>query len=820
MPGNVNVIRSDGSVLSTDPETAAKLVAVGMRYESAGEQAERGRQEGEEAYYSQTGQRIGAGVEGVLSGVTLGISDHVIGDEESALRAQYNPGTRLGGEIVGAVGTALLTGGASLGAEGAAAGAGIGARIAARTPAGLVTRAANSAGLAAEARGVGAVGRGLVVGAVEGAGAGLQAEVANSALSGDPLTVETTLAGMGWGALFGGGIGGLAGGAASKLEAGVVARAEAKVAVSAEERLAGVANEAYGTLHGTFRDTGKTIGTAIDDATAQVGKLEVHAAKTADTLRSVPRHNLDEIGSAVTASREALNDVVGRGLLTQSETRAAHREAASALSALGKAVKSGTIEDIPVLIESFETRMSALMEAPGPTGQRMLKESMEGFERTPTPGLKSTDVSALEEVDAMAQLRLKTQGDSFKELASLGAASSVLKSAPLELAGFARMTEPKAEKVFGAVETVLKSGAPELEGTRVGLRYAIDGMAERMGLVTDATGAEKLRELWMASKKVASSSGETAATEAASGSPGWLRRQMGYAAGRGASQAAATEFGAGTMGRSLAYGLGIKMATGLLGLKGAILGKITEKAAALTPMAAKAARTAQRLGPRAEPLAVRLDGTPDDEKDRRKLLENRRREINEAAPTVRDTLFRGVQPLDVHHPEYAAALHAKAVEQFKTLYNELPRDPGKAFSKLKSLWKPDPVATEKFARVYEVFQNPVAVANRALDTLEISSEAAKALRTMDPELFTHLRVNVLERLAHPDVMDSLDYGDQCRLGTLLDLPLHSTLTPRFIAPQQQMFTIRNEPLTLPPQPGMSNGGGSGGGTQAQKLTER
>jgi hypothetical protein len=206
-------------------------------------------------------------------------------------------------------------------------------------------------------------------------------------------------------------------------------------------------------------------------------------------------------------------------------------------------------------------------------------------------------------------------------------------------------------------------------------------------------------------------------------------------------------------------------------------------------------------------------------------MKARSQEIREAAGSVRDILYKNVQGLSEAHPELASAMHAHGVKRFEFILNKLPRDPGMAFNRLQSLWKPDNIQTEKFSRYYEVFQNPVAVVREILKTGRVLPEWAEGLREMDPALFTHLRVEMLNKLSDPKVMAKLDYPQQVSLGVLLDLPLHSTMKPRFVATQQQMFMERNTPIPMPPQPGTSNGGrpsgaaNSKGATSSQKITE-
>jgi hypothetical protein len=118
-------------------------------------------------------------------------------------------------------------------------------------------------------------------------------------------------------------------------------------------------------------------------------------------------------------------------------------------------------------------------------------------------------------------------------------------------------------------------------------------------------------------------------------------------------------------------------------------------------------------------------------------METRKRELAEAAPIIRDTMYRAVQPLSIEHPDLAASLHQLGVKRFQFLMSKLPKDPGLAFSNLKSLWKPDKVEVEKFSRYYEAYHDPVGVLTRALDTGENHAGgcgrcARNEPRTLDP----------------------------------------------------------------------------------------
>ena len=119
--GKVVLKRPDGSILEVDEKDSEELKhAFGYKDEAEEERSSRNAKASYESYYSGLGQRIKTGIEGLTSGLTAGGSDKLLqwatdagitGDEWRA-RAEVNPGTRLGTEIIGAVGPALFSGGA------------------------------------------------------------------------------------------------------------------------------------------------------------------------------------------------------------------------------------------------------------------------------------------------------------------------------------------------------------------------------------------------------------------------------------------------------------------------------------------------------------------------------------------------------------------------------------------------------------------------------------------------------------------------------------------------------------------------------------
>jgi len=142
--GRVYVLSPSGNLGTVDE---AELPTLGAGYQLADEQTVQKQIEAEE--YGDVGSQIGAGLEGVAQGATLGgygalaslASDDY--DRERRLREEHNPVTSTVGNVVGAVAPALLSGGAgAAGTVARLAPAALEANLGARLAAHLGTKAA------------------------------------------------------------------------------------------------------------------------------------------------------------------------------------------------------------------------------------------------------------------------------------------------------------------------------------------------------------------------------------------------------------------------------------------------------------------------------------------------------------------------------------------------------------------------------------------------------------------------------------------------------------------------------------------------------
>lgn len=214
--GNITLVRPDGSTLSVSPERAVKLKRLGYEEQTEEDRSAKNVERLNEEKFTTFGQKVKTGLEGAISGATLGLADLGFTSEASRARAKYNPGTRLVTEVVGAIAPAILTGGGSIAESAAVVGAKEVAALTAKqavkagvkkglslTPAALVER-----GGAALGRAAGGGLKGSVVAATfEGGVGGMGAAITNAKLNNDPVTVEAMLAGGTMGAVIAGPLG-------------------------------------------------------------------------------------------------------------------------------------------------------------------------------------------------------------------------------------------------------------------------------------------------------------------------------------------------------------------------------------------------------------------------------------------------------------------------------------------------------------------------------------------------------------------------------------------------------------------------------------
>jgi len=254
MPDKVTLVRPDGTLLDASPEQAQRLALLGYKEEGLDAASARLAGEAKEEYFSSPLQKVEAGIEGIASGLTFGATDYISGALGSDVqsRAQYNPGTRLASETLGALVPLILSEGASAGATGIRGAAKFsGPR--------LLADAAEAATSGVK----GGLTRAVAKGAIEGSIYGAAGSADHAYLSGDPITSEAVFHGLGWGAVIGGAFAGIGHGIQAAGEAAQAAKVEANVVESKAGNLA----RSSGAEYSAFRNEVSGLAAATREAT-------------------------------------------------------------------------------------------------------------------------------------------------------------------------------------------------------------------------------------------------------------------------------------------------------------------------------------------------------------------------------------------------------------------------------------------------------------------------------------------------------------------------------------------------------------------------
>lgn len=839
--GLTRLIRPDGSTLTVDSSDAPVLKTLGYKEATPEQEYAQNAQSAEKEYFDRPFSKLATFTEGAASGMAdtglQNLQDTL--DPYERDRAANNPGYRFAGELAGSLPYMALPG-VGEAVEGAEA-VSTGARLA-------------------------KLGRGVVRGAGEGALWGAYGAEQNAKLAGEPMTAEAYFAGAGWGAIWGGGLtaaGHGLGALGTKLRGPKDPTAIADEAV----RTLGVKEEAEFSRAKAEADIHTTINEGISNRDAALSVVEdAHYNDFRGAINDaheVMKNSVQEIKDTFSpeAVRENLQYFKDQNAATYDwlvetgnikDVRKAARGAQEAAMEGIAAGKAGNWDKMESSLEKYREHMGTINE-----GLNM--PMVEGMEVPEFPGMSA--VNYAEKALQYSSARFKAGEQAAEQAAHMAAVSSALENLPKTLKEFVGMTSGRAEKTAAALDHLMGIKSAELSGIQASVKDAINLFSERVGLTPEGSPGAVLREVMSAIKEARGTRATAAAERATRGSGLWEKvnraqdkwerakyemphETPGYSGGgfgskgssrggvsRGiqygaayAASKAARRAGAGELGSIGAYE-GTKYLTGaILGLKGAVLGKIKDTVAKWGPTAGRALSA---NAPRAAFLKYRLDGTLDESnKSKRELMVARAAEIRAAAPSVPDTLYKGVAGLSMQHPELAAAMHALGVTQFKYLLDQLPKDPGGAFNAFRTLWSPDEATALKFEKVYQVFHDPVGTIDDILHKGHATPEQAEALREMYPELYNNMRTELLFRISEPGVWHRMSYSDQVNIGLLLQLPVHSTMRPQFIASQQQMFQQRNDPSTIKPPPGSGMGSTPQGGrppgpgaTSAQRTTE-
>ena len=757
MPDKVTLVRSDGSQLSATPQEAERLSLLGYKPLSEEEHDAELHSQATSDYYNSPGQQALAGVEGFGSGLTFGGSDYL----EGALGADVKERAQANPGTRAA--TELLGALAPLlvtgGASVGATGESLAEGIASRLPTSVLSEGASLAAPGAAGSLTKAVASGLIEGGVYG-GTGA---ADHAYLDGSPITAEAVLHGIGWGAVIGGGLG--------------------------------------GAFHGLGRIGESLTKSATEEAAAKSAAEEAAKPVVDGTLRT-------------TAGDEYKAFKAETSRLSESLKTANEAADASVKEIVEKAKAQGEFADLSAWGNS-EVKFAQDLNKTEPLYDKLVKAVDAGRGDAAELAGKELSDHITELGDKLGFKFADSQMKPIQDLISMRSVQKELSTLPTSVEGFAAMSSTRVERALAAMDKV---GDLPFENVSQVTQSAKD-LSKALGI--DSEG--DLRGTWRTAKRILNSEGKVPriAKQETKNEPSFLRTAVGYALG-GKTYVAARAAGFGHFG-SVGAAKSVRDAVieggqSLGAIRAKVIGGLRDAAAKFLPKTDSAAR---QITPKLGSLSTTLFGQQDtSSKDPKTLAANRIKEINNFAPAAADSIFKAVEPLSVTQPDLAKTMHQSALASFQALQSMLPKDPG-AISKLQSLWKPTDVHAMVLAKQLDVFNNPAAEATNMINAGVFDPVKVDALKQFAPALWQDVRVAMLQRITQPPVAAKLSYHDQIGLSTMLDLPIHTSMTPEFIATSQQMFLDRKQPLKANPTMGQNGGAPNPrdnvNATQAQKT---
>lgn len=164
-------------------------------------------------------------------------------------------------------------------------------------------------------------------------------------------------------------------------------------------------------------------------------------------------------------------------------------------------------------------------------------------------------------------------------------------------------------------------------------------------------------------------------------------------------------------------------------------------------------------------------------------VKERVRELS-AAVTDPDGVRSAIRTaIKVADPDLAAAIEDATIAKLSYLHKHAPKMPPPGLLAGKA-WAPNKVEIEKFARRIRATEDPVSV----LDELEagtLTAEAAEAMRTVYPTLFSEVQMRLIDRAAELEV--TVPYKRRLTLSALFDVPLDDSLQPARLLQLQQIY---------------------------------
>lgn len=712
--GKVNVVRPDGTVVAVDEEllNAAAGEPGGTRPEAVAE----GQSREQKAYRAARGgeamQSLAAGIFGGMDAASFGLVGKGLnaltageGDNGESGYQQLRREHPVAGEI-GALGGLVAD------------------------PFGAVGVASRIGGAAKVATESAAVGR-----AVEGGLIGAGGYVANTNVTGDPLTIEGLVEGAGVGALINVGVGALADGvrgAGERAKAAATTKSETDLAFEGRKLFRDETpawaefRDSYESGQHVYREANRAISannTAYEEFVANNSRL-TSAIKSAETAlndvsaRYSPVLRGAELPAEEAASRFDLSDVPA------AERGGARSDLGTPIGPGDLLTANGTVMTRGGQMPPISPELRAKLQDYRAAISRAYKLKGGGWEVDAgkwvrNPSAPANPTGALEQLRAVSegiQRDFPKASGRLKELPTRPTAPIPYEDIdlPNSLRDFARM---RPETVTRLANTLDKTTSESF--ARV---------LDELGLSRGATPAESVaalhNKLGDYLRAIDSFESLSASKRAGGGLVDMLRSGTRNAAANVAGFVGYGVVGGGIPG--VAAGALARTATrrGLQTVEETTLGgaMIQAKEGFRSKIADVVARYGNSAGGALEKSAPVLaylnrafpSGEPDHEPDVRRAAASRAREIAELAATAPDVLYAAVQGILGQPGDVAGKLHAAVLGAIDHLNATAPTDPGLAMKMAQSEWTPSYQEAWRLAHRIEAVLDPVGSLKRLL----------------------------------------------------------------------------------------------------------
>lgn len=807
--GRVNVIRPDGSAISVEEGQVGALERLGYRREQAPEAEARSLKRQNEEHFDSPIEKAKALGEGLLSGATAGLADFALDDEETRAREEALPGWTLAGEIGGAVGSVLLSGGS--GAAG---------QVARLTPAAKVAAFGERVG-ASVAKGK--IGQAAVAAGVEGGISGAGITAGKVLTDSRPDSIESFTTEVGLGALFGTGAGAAIGGAAGglgQLGKRATARIESRVAKAADapEWAGEPARAAKAALVQHMDEAERSLGRqaiaakAEKDALNERLAIEQEARIISNPEVKALQSQLDEMKAVVGKTDEEIAQLVAARMDPEELAALPPARRQKVIQRQVDAFKQGaTPEAVADMEAALASKMDEIASGPQVADEVVADPNATAATKagqTPDPlselGQLSNKAYQKEvklEVDARRLSKVRDVLSDPEQFASLSPSRLVEVLEDWKDLASKNGLSPNYVNQIWKDFRVAAGGPADIAGLTPQDIAKVAGVPEKAWSTLDQNDVELLAA-WahMQAPKGVKPPPPTAPVTPP-GEPGLASKTVGkafrYLAGKASRKVLGGGFGAYMLGWNAADAAwGGKLGAMMRGAREHVSQRIDRSLAKLSRLekaqapAAAAGVAAGRLAPEEYAEASR--------------------EIHRLAGAGgREALYMATAHLRTVDPDLADKVVEDGMRRVTYLAKILPKPPPSGLFP-NTRWAPSRIDMAKTAQAFEVAQNP-AYACELMAEGRLTPQAAECFRQTSPALYEKVARSLVEYASvTPDASPMV----QRQISVMLGIP---TTTLQTYTAQLQAHFGENAPE---PGPAVTAKAPPSMPTQAQSLTER